>query len=153
MPWKQLNIQCYDIFIYGSLVGWVILAENRNELSFLNFNFCYPKLSLAFVSFFVFVFVFVFLMSQLSTTFSETIIKVEKGEVMKDNTEKNIEEDIFTDGSEERFYSEGDARYGNVQCVVQLEILTEIKIYLYNVRIRTFSNILYVIRSQIPIMV
>ena len=85
-------------------------------------------------------------MLQLFTTFSETIIKVGKDEVLEDNTEKNIEDNI-----EERFYSKGDARYGNVQCVVQLEILTEMTIYLYNVQIRTF--ILYVIRSQIPIVV
>ena len=90
-------------------------------------------------------------MSQLFTTFSETIIKVGKDEVLKDNTEKNIEDDISTEDSEEKFYSEGDARYGNVQCVAQLEILTEMTIYLYNVQIRTF--ILYVIRSQIPIVV
>ena len=92
-------------------------------------------------------------MSQLFTTFSETIIKVGKDEVLKDNTEKIIEDDISTEDSEERFYSEGDTRYGNVQCVVQLEILTEMTIYLYNVQIRMFSNILYVIRSQIPIVV
>ena len=88
-------------------------------------------------------------MSQLFTTFSETIIKVGKDEILKDNTEKIIEDDISTEDSEERFYSEGDARYGNVQ----LEILTEMTIYLYNVQIRMFSNILYVIRSQIPIVV
>ena len=88
-------------------------------------------------------------MSQLFTTFSETIIKVGKDEILKDNTEKIIEDDISTEDSEERFY----ARYGNVQCVVQLEILTEMTIYLYNVQIRMFSNILYVIRSQIPIVV
>ena len=92
-------------------------------------------------------------MLQLFTTFSETIIKVGKDEVLKDNTEKNIEDDISTEDSEEKFYSEGDARYGYVQCVVQLEILTEMTIYLYNVQIRMFSNILYVIRSQIPIVV
>jgi hypothetical protein len=44
-------------------------------------------------------------------------IKVGKDEVLKDNTEKNIEDDISTEDSEERFY----ARYGNVQCVVQQE--------------------------------
>jgi hypothetical protein len=44
-------------------------------------------------------------MSQLFTTFSETIIKVGKDEVLKDNTEKNIEDDISTEDSEERFYA------------------------------------------------
>jgi hypothetical protein len=38
-------------------------------------------------------------MSQLFTTFSETIIKVGKDEVLKDNTEKNIEDDISTEDS------------------------------------------------------
>jgi hypothetical protein len=63
-------------------------------------------------------------MSQLFTTFSETIIKVGKDEVLKANTEKIIEDDISTEDSEERFY----ARYGNVQCVVQLEININIKV-------------------------
>jgi hypothetical protein len=39
-------------------------------------------------------------MSQLFTTFSETIIKVGKDEVLKDNTEKIIEDDISTEDSE-----------------------------------------------------
>ena len=82
-------------------------------------------------------------MSQLFTIFSETIIKVGKDEVLKDNTQKIIEDDISTEDSEEKFYSEGDA----------MEMLTEMTIYLYNVQMRTFSNILYVIRSQTPIVV
>ena len=55
-------------------------------------------------------------MSPLFTIFSET--KVGKDEVLKDNTEKIIEDDISTEDSEKRFYSEGEDRNENlfIQC-------------------------------------